>query len=292
MNNQKQEIYAEFFQVFARSITKTLAKNLDSDICKKVTFKFNAFTNIKDAEELKMDNVLYKIDYATGKRQGNVTVLIPEVLLANISDILTGGDGKDSYKGSLSEIETNSVAQIFTKTFKELESNFKQAYSEDLVFSANSQILLKEMTDYEINSGGIYFDLAADCSLTLNEGEEYKITILLIQSSMEQLMNDLGFSESNSGKRKTERTNIDLSCISDIKINITAELGRAQVPIKYALELVGGSVVELDTQNNADIKVFANGVEFAYAQVVAIEENFGLKITKIISPEERMGVIK
>ena len=292
MNNQQQELFTEFFQVFSRSITKTLSKNLDADICKKISFHFNSFTKIKDAESLKNDAILYKIDYATGSRQGNVVVLIPEVLLANISDILTGGEGKNAYKGSLSELETNSVAQILTKLFKELESNFKRAHNHDLIFSANSQMILKEMPEYKINSGNTFFDFLADCTLTLNEDEEFKVSILLTKYVIEQLMNDLGFSSANADARKTQRSNIDISCLSDIKINITAELGRTQVPIKYALELVGGSIVELDTQNNADIKVFANGIEFAYAQVVAIEENFGLKITKIITPQERLGCIQ
>lgn len=80
-------------------------------------------------------------------------------------------------------------------------------------------------------------------------------------------------------------SNID--CLSDVDINIVAQLGKAQVPMKYALELNEGSIIELDTLNEADIKVYANGVEFAHAQVVALEENFGLRITKIISPEQR-----
>ena len=293
MNNQQQELFKEFFQVFSKSITKTLTKNLDADVCKKIKFNCNAFAKIKNPEDIKNESALYKIDFASGSRQGNIITLIPEPLFSIISDILTGGEGKDAYKGQLTEIETNSVAMVLTKVFKDIESTFKQAYSQDLVFSTNGQIVLKEMEeDYKINSGNAFFDFLADCTLTLNENEEYKINILLIKSTIDQLMKDLGFSDTDGGARKIERTNIDLSCLSDLEINVTAELGRAQVPIKYALELIEGSIVELDTQNNADIKVFANGVEFAYAQIVAIGENFGLKITKIITPEERMGCIK
>lgn len=292
MNNQQQELFIEFFKVFSKPVIKTLMKKLDRDICKKISFHINSFTEVKDAEELKNDNALYKLEYATGKRQGHLAVLITEDLLANISDILTGGEGKNAYKGSLSELETNSVAPILTEIFKELESSFTHAYNHDLVFSANAYMLLKDSADYKVHSGSTFLDLLVDCTITLNEDEKYTIGVLLTKSVIEQLMDDLGFSSASAGARLVERSNIDISCLSDIKINITAELGRAQVPIKYALELVGGSVVELDTQNNADIKVFANGVEFAYAQVVAIEENFGLKITKIINPEERLGYIK
>ena len=53
------------------------------------------------------------------------------------------------------------------------------------------------------------------------------------------------------------------------------------------LGLVSGSIIELDTYDNADIKVFANGLEVAKAQVVVVDDHFGIKITKLISPEER-----
>lgn len=96
--------------------------------------------------------------------------------------------------------------------------------------------------------------------------------------------------ESNFTQTSDEIENENVSNIerlADVDINIIAELGKAQVPMKYALELSEGSIIELDTLNDSDIKVYANGVEFALAQVVALEDNFGLKITKIISPEER-----
>lgn len=81
-----------------------------------------------------------------------------------------------------------------------------------------------------------------------------------------------------------------LEGLSDVDISIIAQLGKTQVPMKYALELDEGSIIELETLNESDIKVYANGVEFAHAQVVALEDNFGLKITKIISPELREGI--
>ena len=105
------------------------------------------------------------------------------------------------------------------------------------------------------------------------------------------MMKDLGVTKINSQTKKIGSSSLDVTRLADVKINITAELGRTRVPIKYALELVRGSLVELDVLNGSDIKVFANDIEFAYAQVVAVEDNFGLKITKIIAPEERLDSI-
>lgn len=288
MNNTQQELLNEFFKIFIDSVDKTLVKNLDADTCPKVQFTLVSSSEIRNAEDLKENNAIYRIDYATGNRQGSLVVLIPEELIAVISDIFTGGSGEDAYKGSISEIETNSISKILEKVFKHIESDFKKQYEHDLAFSADSKLLLKEMPNYEVNPEDLAFDLLISTKLSLSENKEYGISILQSIQILEGLINDLGLSPSNLPGKKAAIASLDVNCLSDVKINITAELGRTRVPIKYALELVRGSLVELDTLNNSDIKVFANGIEFAHAQVVAVEDNFGLKITKIISPEERM----
>lgn len=287
-NTQHYDFITDFFQVVVNSINSMLVKELDTDICSKIQFKTTSSSNIRDTESLKENNVIYEVDYATGNRQGSVIALIPEELIADISDILTGGNGDGAYKGSLSEIETNSISGILEKIFKHIESDFKKENEHDLAFSSNPKFLLKEMPDYEISSESYKFDLLIANTLDLTENKQYKINILLNENTINELMGDLGLSETDAPKKHNSNSSLDVKNLSDVKINITAELGRTRVPIKYALELVKGSLVELDTINNSDIKVYANGVEFAYAQVVAVEENFGLKITKIISPEERL----
>lgn len=288
---QFNEIINSFFQFFPDSINKTLSKNLDTEICTKIQFTVMSSSKTKDVENLKENNAIYRLDYTTGNRQGVLAVLVPEELIADISDILTGGNGKDAYKGSLSEIETNSSLKILEKIFKTIESDFKKNYEHDLVFSANPELLLKEMPNYEINSEDYSFDLLISNTLSLNEDKKYNISLLLHTHIVEKLIDDLGLSKPGTSAKKTNILPLDVNRLSDVKINITAELGRTRVPIKYALELVRGSLVELDTLNNSDIKVFANGVEFAHAQIVAVEDNFGLKITKILSPEERLEYI-
>lgn len=290
-NKPKNKSMNDFFQVFTGSVAKTLYNNLDKDVCTKIQFKMAAISKFKNIENLKEDRVVYKIDYATGNRQGTLVILIPEELIAAISDILTGGSGENAYKGSLSEIETNSISGILQKIFKNMEFDFRKQYEHDLAFSANPVLLLKEMPDYAIDSEDTILDFLIGHTLNLTEEKEYEIDILLNENTVEQLMDDLGLSEAAVTTKKIDFSQLNVNRLADVKINITAELGRARVPIKYAFELVNGSLVELDTLVNSDIKVYANGIEFAQAQVVAVEDNFGLRITKIISPEERLESI-
>lgn len=290
-DTKQNELINKFWQVFTESVVTTLSKNLDTDICTKIECLVGSSSKVKDVENLKLDNAIYRLDYTTGNRQGSLAVLIPEELMAVISDILTGGNGKDAYKGSLSEIETNSNLKILEKVFKNIEGNFKKNYEHDLVFSSNPLLLLKEMPEYQINPEDFSFDFLISGTLSLNEEQKYNLNLLLNNNVLEGLLSDLGLSKPTSSIKKVDISSLNVNRLADVKINVTAELGRTRVPIKYALELVRGSLVELDTLNNSDIRVFANGVEFAHAQVVAVEDNFGLKITKIISPEERLESI-
>lgn len=285
----QQDIINDFFQLLISPVEKTLQESLDSEICKQVKFTTISSSEVKDIEDLKENRIIYKIEYATGNSQGILIILIPEELIASIADITMGGSGKDAYKGSLSELEVNSISSIMDKIFKNVESNFQQLYEHNLAFSTSPTLIQKEIPEYSINDEDASFNFAVSNKLVLNDSDEYKIDLLLSNlENIERFMDDLGLSKSNSSLKKPRISSVDLRCLSDVKINITAELGRSRVPIKYALELVRGSLIELDTLNNSDIKVFANGIEFANAQVVAIGENFGLKITKVISPEERL----
>lgn len=292
MSNAQQNMMIEFFRIFTEPVVKVLNQELDKEVCTKIQLKVNSASEVRDAEELKNNNAVYKIDYATGDYQGKLVVLLPEEFVAYVADILMGGTGKGAYKGSLSELETNSLSKIMEQVFKEIENTLKKKHELNLAYSARPQLLLKELKDdYVINTDDMAFDLYVDNTLILNDETEFKIGFLLTANITDKVMLDLGFNKADPTARKVNINALSIKNLEDVKIDITAELGRTRVPIKYALELVRGSLIELDTINNSDIKVYANEVLFAYAQVVAVEENFGLKITKIISPQERMEAL-
>lgn len=285
MPDKSQNVLNEFLKSFAETVTKAFSKLLDADNKGKVKFITEDTSLLTNTDNLEENNAIYKIDYTTGSRNGALVVLIPEEAIAGISDLLTGGSGDADYKGSLDELEINSISNLLDKIFKALEADFKQNYERDLVFSTNPKLLLKSMPDYQITSDGWTPDLAVNSKLNLGEGKIFAIRTLLKKNMIDATINDLGLNKSAKGFKKPSTSPVAINALSDIKINIIAQLGETQIPIKYALELVRGSMIELDTLNNEDIKVYANGVEFARAQVVAVEDNFGLRITQLKTRE-------
>jgi flagellar motor switch protein FliN/FliY len=86
-------------------------------------------------------------------------------------------------------------------------------------------------------------------------------------------------------------SNKNLNILMDIKLTLTVELGRTELPIKKVLELTRGSVIELDKIAGEPVELYANGKLVAKGEVVVIEDNFGLRITNIVSPENRLKTI-
>ena len=79
----------------------------------------------------------------------------------------------------------------------------------------------------------------------------------------------------------------NIGLILDVPLQVTVELGRTKKSIKDILELSNGSIVELDKLAGEPVDIHVNGKLLAKGEVVVIDENFGVRITDIVSPEER-----
>lgn len=91
---------------------------------------------------------------------------------------------------------------------------------------------------------------------------------------------------SNEGVLSSTQNDIDL--ILDIPVQLTVELGRTKIAIKNLLQLAQGSVVELDGLAGEPMDVLVNGCLIAQGEVVVVNDKFGIRLTDIITPSERI----
>jgi flagellar motor switch protein FliN/FliY len=75
-----------------------------------------------------------------------------------------------------------------------------------------------------------------------------------------------------------------LDLLSNVEMDVTAELGRTRMTVRELLSLTPGVVVELDRMAGSPIDLFVNGTLIARGEVVVIDEEFGVRITEIVSP--------
>ncbi|MBV8124339.1 MAG: flagellar motor switch protein FliN [Paucibacter sp.] len=95
------------------------------------------------------------------------------------------------------------------------------------------------------------------------------------------------FKDFSSQGSKTETHN-DIDFILDIPVQLTVELGRTKIAIKNLLQLAQGSVVELDGLAGEPMDVLVNGCLIAQGEVVVVNDKFGIRLTDIITPSERI----
>ena len=95
------------------------------------------------------------------------------------------------------------------------------------------------------------------------------------------------FEQFSGGNALTNARN-DIDMILDIPVQLTVELGRTRIAIKSLLQLAQGSVVELDGLAGEPMDVLVNGCLIAQGEVVVVNDKFGIRLTDIITPSERI----
>ena len=78
----------------------------------------------------------------------------------------------------------------------------------------------------------------------------------------------------------------------DIPLQVTVELGRTKHSVKEILELASGSIIELDQLAGEPVDILVNNRLIAKGEVVVIDENFGVRITDIVSQKERINNLR
>src|SRR6188474_3407672 len=107
------------------------------------------------------------------------------------------------------------------------------------------------------------------------------------QAAAKAEFNDLQDGGGDAGAR-----DVNLEVILDVPVTLSMEVGRTRIPIRNLLQLNQGSVVELDRAAGEPLDVFVNGTLVAHGEVVVVNDKFGIRLTDVISPSERIRKLK
>lgn len=128
--------------------------------------------------------------------------------------------------------------------------------------------------------------MAAEWAAALAEAKTGGEVASEVQTAAEQAA-PVAFQNFASGASAGPAGN-DINMILDIPVQLTVELGRTRIPIKHILQLAQGSVVELDALAGEPMDVLVNGYLIAQGEVVVVNDKFGIRLTDIVTPSERM----
>lgn len=100
------------------------------------------------------------------------------------------------------------------------------------------------------------------------------------------------FEQFGAGSSPTGANDLNLDVILDVAVTLSMEVGRARIPIRNLLQLNQGSVVELERAAGEPLDVYANGTLIAHGEVVVVNERFGVRLTDVVSPAERIKKLR
>jgi flagellar motor switch protein FliN/FliY len=85
---------------------------------------------------------------------------------------------------------------------------------------------------------------------------------------------------------------MSLDLIMDVAVTVALEVGRARISVRELLQLTQGSIIELDRLANEPLDVLVNNVRVARGEVVVVNDKFGIRLTEVIPPGERVENVK
>ena len=104
--------------------------------------------------------------------------------------------------------------------------------------------------------------------------------------------NDVAKVEAQSLSESPVEGDVKLDVVLDIPVTIAMEIGRTKISIRNLLQLNQGSIVELDRLAGEPMDVLVNGTLVAHGEVVVVNEKFGIRLTDVISPADRIKNLK
>ena len=136
---------------------------------------------------------------------------------------------------------------------------------------------------------------AAALEETGDAGQDDIEALLAADAGSAPSSNRLPMEEFGSVPRNNEPVSLDgpnLDVILDIPVSISMEVGSTDINIRNLLQLNQGSVIELDRLAGEPLDVLVNGTLIAHGEVVVVNEKFGIRLTDVISPSERIKKLR
>lgn len=252
--------------------------------------------------------VLVKIPHKNPS-SGDERFLFSNQTAAHLSDLMVMGDGTAEFNP---DEHIDAMQEIVDQVYGAFASSNKGSISADLNYSLaeatfGDSSLLDEVDDswvavefaMELEQGHQFYHLISPQALDnfLGGGKQAEEPeVLPMEEEASPIRKPKAAQPApkaaefqSFGAEPAERPQTkDIEMLMDLRLPIVIELGRTTMFIKDILKLSSGSIIELDKLSGDPVDIYVNEKKFAEGEVVVIDENFGVRITELIKPEERV----
>lgn len=260
-----------------------------------------ALTNLQITEEkgeslrddLPSPTIVAELKYTRGIK-GETLIILPKVIGAAIADLMMGGDGS-SPPEELNELYLGAVNEVLCQMMSAGSGTFASSINRGVEIGAPKvNVVDLGSTDIAISllDRDVVIKIVGSLSI---EGFENNLFTQLIGLDLAKVI-IAAYSE-GKGVHPVQFAPLgapgagvegNLGLLMDIPVSGAVELGRTEMLVKNILSLGPGSIVELNREAGEPVDLLINGKLIAKGEVVVIDNDFGIKITEIISPADRV----
>lgn len=291
-------------QEFESKILDIISDNLEIITGQNIKLQVEAAEELDDAklQEVLENKINAKIEFKEDQF-GDWHYFMPEDLGGIFASTMIGEDPNPEFHEDQIEPLSELMSQMLSPYLSELSSiqskpvetsvidvtlldDGSPEWSDDVHLVTISAVLNGDetFTMYKVVPGNLnnFLESAEDESPEETSGAEVDADdseMFEVDTAQFQSLNDLASGDGGGA---------NINMLMDIEMPITIELGRTKLSIKEILTLGQGSIIELDKLSGDPVDVFINEKRFARGEVVVVDENFGVRITEIVSPTEKI----
>lgn len=258
-----------------------------------------------------------------GEVNGTMYAIFTTKDVAFLSDIMMMGDGSAEYTEEHKEAIGELFNQIMGAFTSSLGSHFENPirsgtievnefdYGSPSFPLENCDMVIETVAVPEKNEIHMAFVLPQELSMQLmkgfkdsGDGAEMGSNGIglseLEADDLSQLSTDIskigegesGFQETSLADTTAPAPNENINMLLDVEMDVSIELGKTELSIKRILDLSPGSIIELDRMAGEPVDLMVNNKVVAKGEVVVVDENFGIRIVSLVSPEERIRSLR
>jgi flagellar motor switch protein FliN/FliY len=230
--------------------------------------------------------VLVEAPYARGL-SGAHWLALPLAEALHFGEALLGGQEQPT---ALSEGHREAIRDAVTQMLASAGPALMPLPGRSVAFGAATVRTAETEAPAELGTAADRFSVAR-ARVRGDGGLEVELLLLTSESMAQDIASASGGSTASGfGAGASDSTRLDL--ILDVTLPVTVELGRARMQIQEVLKLVPGSVIELEKLAGDPVDLYINDRPIAKGEVVIIDENFGIRITSIVTATERIKTLR
>lgn len=315
LSDEDKKIVAEVSDMIMNSSTVALGIVIGKEV--KCSLRDISNKVLKDfLESMEEDMVGSEIEFADGIK-GNLMLLFPQSLGARIADMMMGGSGEPESL-ELDEVRISAITETMNQMMGAATTSLSEKTKKKISIANMKVNLLKKDSQAPLTFNPAQVLTCVMYNIDLENGKSSAMVLLSPILFFKDIYNAIYPQKVEPTKTKKEETKVKvqpvqfqeftkqeettvtpssefsgkLELLLDVPLKVVVELGRAKMTLKQILEMNIGSLIELDKLTGEPVDILVNGRLIARGEVVVVDENFGVRITEIVSPKQRIYSIR